>query len=241
MTSAPLWLVATVVAARQATPHGRVLELRVDGWPGNLAGQHVDVRLTAEDGYQAVRSYSLASSGDAALLELAVDEVPDGEVSPYLVEDVRPGDELEVRGPIGGYFVWTPDHTEPVQLIAGGSGIVPLLAMARVHARSGSPAPMRMLYSVRSSDDAFYADELQGLVDDAFLLDWAYTRATPDGFPRPAGRVDAATIAASTIAPTEHPSVFVCGPTGFVEAVADLLVTAGHSPDRIRTERFGGA
>lgn len=241
MTSSPLWLAATVVDARMVTPHGRVLDLRVDGWPGNLAGQHVDVRLTAEDGYQAVRSYSLASSGDADILELAVDEVPDGEVSPYLVEDVRPGDELEVRGPIGAYFVWTPDRQEPVQLIAGGSGIVPLIAMARVHALGASTAPMRMLYSVRSAEDAFYADELDALSDSTFLVDWAYTRSAPAGHPRPAGRVDAATIAASTIPASENPSVFVCGPTGFVEAVADLLVAAGHSPDRIRTERFGGA
>ncbi|MCS3444338.1 ferredoxin reductase [Microbacterium phyllosphaerae] len=241
MTTSSPWLVARVVETRPATPHGRVLRLRVEGWPGNLAGQHVDVRLTAEDGYQAVRSYSLASSGESDLLELAVDELPDGEVSPYLVEDVLPGDELEVRGPIGAYFVWTPDRAEPVQLIAGGSGIVPLVAMARVHALTGSSAPMRMLYSVRSQDDSFYADELTGFEGDAFVLDWAYTRSTPPGFIRPAGRVDAATIAASTIPATEQPSVYVCGPTGFVEAVADLLVAAGHSPDRIRTERFGGA
>ena len=241
MTTASTWLVARVVGVREDTSHGRILELRVDGWPGNLAGQHVDVRLTAEDGYQAVRSYSLASSGDADILELAVDEVPDGEVSPYLVEDVRAGDELEVRGPIGAYFVWTPDRPEPVQLIAGGSGIVPLLAMARVHAGSASTAPMRMLYSVRSPDDAFYADELDGLVGGSFALDWAYTRTAPPGYARPAGRVDAATILASTIPPSENPAVYVCGPTGFVEAVADLLVAAGHSPDRIRTERFGGA
>ncbi|WP_255305205.1 ferredoxin reductase [Microbacterium sp. 3J1] len=241
MTSAPLWLVAEVVTARSATPHGRVLELRVDGWPGNLAGQHVDVRLTAEDGYQAVRSYSLASSGGADVLELAVDEIPDGEVSPYLVEDVLPGDQLEVRGPIGAYFVWTPDRPEPVQLIAGGSGIVPLLAMARAHARSNSTAPMRMLYSVRSANDAFYADELTELADDRFTVDWVYTRSAPDGWPRPAGRIDAATIVANTIPAADRPAVYVCGPTSFVEAAADLLVTAGHSPDRIRTERFGGA
>lgn len=241
MTAAPLWLVATVVAAREVTPHGRVLELRVDGWPGNLAGQHVDVRLTAEDGYQAVRSYSLATTGDDDVLELAVDEVPQGEVSPYLVEDIRPGDELEVRGPIGGYFVWTPDRPEPVQLIAGGSGIVPLLAMGRVHARSRSQAPMRLLYSVRSQGDAFYADELSSLADDAFAVDWVYTRAAPSDVAGRVGRVDTATIAASTIPAAEHPSVYVCGPTGFVEAVADLLVAAGHPPDRIRTERFGGS
>lgn len=240
MTTAPLWRVATVTNARAAGSHGRVLELQVDGWPGNLAGQHVDVRLTAEDGYQAVRSYSLASSGSGEILELAVDEVPDGEVSPYLVEDVRPGDEMEIRGPIGGYFVWTPDQTEPVQLIAGGSGIVPLLAMARVHGSSGSAAPMRLLYSVRSGPDAFYADELAALAQGGLSLDWAYTRSAPDGFSRPAGRVDAVTIVSSTLTPAENPSIYVCGPTGFVEAVADLLVAAGHSPDRIRTERFGG-
>lgn len=241
MTSAPGWLPATVIDTRAATAHGRVLHLQVAGWPGNLAGQHVDVRLTAEDGYQAVRSYSLASAGDSDVLELAVDEVRDGEVSPYLVQDVRPGDELEVRGPIGAYFVWTPDRSEPVQLIAGGSGIVPLLAMARTHATTGGDAPMRMLYSVRSPGDAFYADELDALSDTSFSVDWAYTRAAPDGVTRPVGRVDAATISASTIAASENPTVYVCGPTGFVEAVADLLVAAGHSPDRIRTERFGGA
>lgn len=241
MTTGSPWLVARVVETLPATPHGRVLRMQVDGWPGNTAGQHVDVRLTAEDGYQAVRSYSLASSGDSDLLELAVDELPDGEVSPYLVEDVRPGDELEVRGPIGAYFVWTPDRHEPVQLIAGGSGIVPLIAMARVHAVAASSAPMRMLYSVRSHSDAFYAEELTGLIGDTFSVDWAYTRSAPAGEQRPVGRVDATTIAASTIPASEGPTVYVCGPTGFVEAVADLLVAAGHPPDRIRTERFGGA
>jgi ferredoxin-NADP reductase len=240
VTSAPLWRVASVVSARAAGSHGRVIELQVDGWPGNLAGQHVDVRLTAEDGYQAVRSYSLASSGPGETLELALDEVPDGEVSPYLVEDVRPGDEMEIRGPIGGYFVWTPEQNEPVQLIAGGSGIVPLIAMARVHETSGSTAPMRLLYSVRSPADAFYADELARLAGPGLFVDWAYTRSTPVDFARPAGRVDAATIASATIPPTREPSIYVCGPTGFVEAVADTLVAAGHPPDRIRTERFGG-
>ncbi|MCK2034800.1 ferredoxin reductase [Microbacterium sp. SSW1-49] len=240
MTDGSSWRTATVVEVRPAGSHGRILHLRVSEWPGNLAGQHVDVRLTAEDGYQAVRSYSLASAGTATTLELAVDEVPDGEVSPYLVEDVRPGDQLEVRGPIGGYFVWTPEREGPVQLIAGGSGIVPLIAMARVHARSASAVPMRLLYSVRAPADAFYADELDALAGDAFTLDWAYTRTAPEGFSRAAGRVDAATIAASTIAPAERPTVFVCGPTGFVETVADLLVAAGHPPERIRTERFGG-
>lgn len=241
MTAARTWLAATVVEARRVTSHGRVLRLRVPGWPGNLAGQHVDVRLTAEDGYQAVRSYSLATWGDDDVIELAVDAVPDGEVSPYLVEDVREGDELEVRGPIGAYFVWTPDRPEPVQLIAGGSGIVPLIAMARAHAAAGSAAPMRLLYSVRSADDSFYGEELSALLSPAFAVDWAYTRSAPVGVARPAGRVDAVTVADSTISPADDPAIYVCGPTGFVEAVADLLVAAGHSSDRIRTERFGGA
>jgi ferredoxin-NADP reductase len=235
------WLVATVAAEERVSSHGRVLRLSVPAWPGNLAGQHVDVRLTAEDGYQAVRSYSLASSGPEPFLELAVDEVVDGEVSPYLVQDLQPGDQLEIRGPIGAYFVWTPERADPVQLIAGGSGIVPLMAMIRAHAASASPAPMRLLYSVRTPADAFYAAELTTLADPAVRVDWAYTRSAPPGSARPAGRVDAATVAASTIAPRERPLVFVCGPTGFVEAVADLLVAAGHPSDRVRTERFGGA
>lgn len=238
MTTAPLWRVATVSSTRPTGSRGRVLDLTVEEWPGNIAGQHVDVRLTAEDGYQAVRSYSLASSGGEPVIELAVDEIPDGEVSPYLVEDVRPGDQVEIRGPIGGYFVWTPDRTEPVQLIAGGSGIVPMIAIARAHV--GSPAPMRLLYSVRTPSDVFYADELRALASADFRIDWAYTRAAPVGDARPPGRVDAATIVAATLPPSEHPTVYVCGPTGFVETVADLLVAAGHPPDRVRTERFGG-
>jgi ferredoxin-NADP reductase len=239
---AAAWLVATVADDHRVSSHGRILRLKVPRWPGNLAGQHVDLRLTAEDGYQAVRSYSIATSGPGELIELAVDEVADGEVSPYLVEDVIVGDQVEIRGPIGAYFVWTPERDEPVQLIAGGSGIVPLVAMARAHAASGSTAPMRLLYSVRSPADAFYADDLARLAaDDAFDLDWAYTRTAPPGTRRPVGRVDGDTLAASTIGADRHPLVFVCGPTGFVEAVANLLLAAGHPADRVRTERFGGA
>lgn len=238
MSTGSLWRVATVTSTRPTGSRGRVLELAVEDWPGNIAGQHVDVRLTAEDGYQAVRSYSLASSGTASAIELAVDELPDGEVSPYLVEDVLPGDQLEVRGPIGGYFVWTPDRPEPVQLIAGGSGVVPMIAIARAHV--GSSAPLRLLYSVRTPADAFYSEELGALADADFRIDWAYTRSAPADGARPPGRVDAATIAEATLPPSDHPTVYVCGPTGFVETVADLLVAAGHPPDRIHTERFGG-
>lgn len=232
------WLVGEVTAADDVTPTGRVLSVRVPGWPGNLPGQHLDLRLTAEDGYQAVRSYSVASSGPGTTIELAVDELPDGEVSPYLVQDVAPGDQLEVRGPLGGYFVWHEDDPTPVQLIGGGSGIVPLTAMARAHRRSGSAASFRLLYSVRTPDDAYYAPELESLVDERFRLDWVYTRrAVADA---PVGRVTRESIAATTFAPPIEPAIFVCGPTGFVEAVAEALVQVGHAPHRIRTERFGG-
>lgn len=238
--SADGWVAGTVALVRAAAGHGRVLTLNVPGWPGNLPGQHLDLRLTAEDGYQAVRSYSIASSGPGTSIELAVDEFPEGEVSPYLVRDVEPGDALEVKGPLGGYFVWHADEPRPVQLIAGGSGIVPLVAIARAHRAAGSTAAFRMLYSVRSAEDAFYADELAALVDDRFQLDWAYTRRAPDGWPSPAGRVGPSELEAVTIVPEERPIVYVCGPNGFVEAVAAALVDLGHRPEDVKTERFGG-
>ncbi|WP_326941375.1 ferredoxin reductase [Agreia sp. Leaf244] len=235
------WLVGTVARAMRVTPQGRVLVLDVPEWPGNLAGQHLDLRLTAEDGYQAVRSYSIASFGDGHSVELAVDELPDGEVSPYLVQDVQPGDMLEVRGPLGNFFVWRDSQIEPVQLIAGGSGIVPLVSIARAHRAAASAAKFRMLYSVRAPEDAYYASELEGLVDDSFALDWVYTRTAPAGFARTAGRVTRADIEASTLPVADNPLVYVCGPTGFVEAVARILVDLGHPAERIKTERFGGS
>ncbi|MDQ1531100.1 MAG: hypothetical protein QOE37_1205 [Microbacteriaceae bacterium] len=234
------WKVGTVRTATMATPSGRLLTLDVPEWPGNLPGQHLDLRLTAEDGYQAVRSYSIASYGPGPSIELAVDEIPDGEVSPYLVEDVRPGDQLEVRGPLGAYFVWHAEQADPVQLIAGGSGVVPLVAMARAHRDSGSAAPFRMLYSVRAPEDAYFAAELAAHVDDRFSLDWLYTRATPPGWPVPARRIDREALDRVTIPPADSPLVYVCGPTGFVETTASLLVAIGHDPARVRTERFGG-
>ncbi|MCS5729223.1 ferredoxin reductase [Herbiconiux moechotypicola] len=235
------WGPATVASARRVTPTGRVLELDVPGWAGNLPGQHLDLRLTAEDGYQAVRSYSIASYGQGSRVELAVDELPDGEVSPYLVDVVEPGDELEVRGPIGNYFVWRDEQPDAVQLIAGGSGIVPLVAIARAHHASSNPAPFKLVYSVRAPEDAYYADELRGFEGDRFTLDWVYTRRTPPGWERPAGRIDAATIERVTLPASGNPLVYVCGPTGFVEAVSRALVALGHDPARVKTERFGGA
>ncbi|QNE48342.1 oxidoreductase [Glaciihabitans sp. INWT7] len=229
-----------VVSTNTETPTGRSIVLDVPGWGGNLAGQHADVRLTAPDGYQAVRSYSIASAGDGDRVELAVDRFPTGEVSPYLVDELQPGDELELRGPLGGWFVWRPSQTESVQLIGGGSGIVPLMAMIRSHTASGSTAPFRLLYSVRTPDDAFFRSELD-TPNPHLDVTWLYTRRTPDGWPRPASRIALADIEASAFAASLAPAVFVCGPTGFVETVANDLVALGHDPQRVKTERFGGA
>lgn len=234
------WRVGTVAATHEETSTARTIDLDVPGWGGNIAGQHVDLRLTAEDGYQAVRSYSLASSGSGERLQLAVDKLPDGEVSPYLVDDVMVGDQLEIRGPLGGWFVWTPEMTDSVQLIAGGSGIVPLMAMIRSRRAVGSTAPFRLLYSVRNVDDAFFRSELE-TPSAGLEVTWLYTRQAPPGFPRPAGRISPADLAELTFPASVGPAVFVCGPTGFVEAVATALVGLGHDPARVKTERFGGA
>jgi len=232
------WGVGTVVVSSMLTGTGRSIVLDVPGWGGNLAGQHADVRLTAPDGYTATRSYSVATAGPGDRVELVVDRLPDGEVSPFLVDELRVGDELEIRGPLGGWFVWRPETTDPVQLIGGGSGIVPLLAMVRAHRATRSTAELRLLYSVRSPADAFYPDELAAAGDVA--LTWWYTRETPDGWPRPAARITADGLAATVLPAAGDPDVYVCGPTGFVEHVARLLVELGHHPDRVRTERFGG-
>lgn len=233
------WLVGTVVSTTQQTPNAKSIVLDVPGWTGSTAGQHVDVRLTAPDGYSAVRAYSLASTGEGQQVELAVDLIDDGEVSPYLVHELRTGDQLEFRGPLGRWFVWKPTQTEPVQLIAGGSGVVPLLAMIRAHTASASTAPMRLLYSVRAPADRFFADELAATHDVDVTL--VYTREVPAGWPVAPGRVTRDLLAAATTAAIENPAVFVCGPTGFVEAVASALVELDHDPVAVKTERFGGS
>lgn len=236
------WRAARVIEVADVTPSARVLRVEVPGWPGNEAGQHVDIRLTAEDGYQAVRSYSMGSYGPSETIELAVDEIPDGEVSPYLVRDVRPGDELEVKGPLGGYFVWRPGGADPVQLIAGGSGIVPLVAIARAAKDAGAAASVRLLYSVRTEQDAIYREELErAAADGGVAVTWRYTRAAPAGWQGSVGRIDDDALRAAVWPPEQRPLVYVCGPTGFVEHVADALVALGHEPARIKTERFGGA
>jgi len=237
------WRVGTVIEVRPETPNARTLVLDVPDWPGNAAGQHLDLRLTAPDGYQAARSYSIATSGGpGSPVELAVDEVDDGEVSPYLVQDVVVGDQLELRGPVGRWFLWRETQTEPAQLIGGGSGCVPLMAMARAHATSGSTAPMRMLYSARAPRFVFYRDELDALArSDAFDLTLNYTREAPDGWPTAPARLTRESLERAVIPAAEGPSVYVCGPTPFVESVADLLVGLGHPASLVKTERFGGA
>jgi ferredoxin-NADP reductase len=235
------WRVATVVALRDQSPTARSILLTVPGWPGHAAGQHVDVRLTAPDGYTAVRSYSIASAANGDRIELTVEQLPDGEVSPYLVSELIVGDAIEVRGPIGGWFVWRPDQHEPIQLIAGGSGVVPLVAIARAHAAARNGSPIRLLYSVRDPASVLHSGELEDLASrsSGLILTYAFTRSAPPGWDRPPGRVDAALLADSTWPAEVSPTCYVCGPTGFVESVADRLVEAGHDPARVRTERFG--
>jgi ferredoxin-NADP reductase len=233
------WRPATVTSVRPESPAARTVVLQVPGWPGHQAGQHVDIRLTADDGYTASRSYSIASVADGELVEVTVERLDDGEVSPYLVDVVAPGDRLEVRGPVGGWFVWRPEQMEPVLLVGGGSGVVPLMSMVRRHVGAGSSAPLRLVYSLRDPDATLYRAELAGLVVDGLSLTYVYTRRTPEGWPRPPGRLDAGLLSASAFPPAESPTSYVCGPTGFVETVADLLVETGHDPRRVRTERFG--
>ena len=236
------WRVATVEAARTETPSARTLVLRVPDWPGHLPGQHVDVRLTAPDGYSAQRSYSIASSWhDDGLVELTVQKVEDGEVSSYLIDDLPEGSPLELRGPVGGWFVWR-NQPPPVLLVAGGSGVVPLMAMIRARGDVRGRQPFRLIYSVRTPQDALYATELARRVRDDPGLDvrFVYTRKTPDGWPDPPARLSVATLNIYGWPPDFAPDVFVCGPTAFVETAADILVALGHDPKKIRTERFGG-
>lgn len=231
------WQPARLARAWDETKAARTLRFDVPGWPGHLAGQHVDVRLTAEDGYTAQRSYSMSAPDRGAAIEITVQLVDDGEVSPYLVHDIADGDRVEVRGPLGRWFVWRPEQAEPVLLIAGGSGIAPLIAIRRAHAESGSIAPMRLIYSVRTPEDVYFSDELRTLGgSDVAVL---YTRRAPADAQRPAGRIDAADLDTHGLPASVQPTCYVCGPTPFVEAVTELLVRAGHDPTRVRAERFG--
>jgi len=236
-----MWHVGKVTALHKETATARTIILEVADWPGHVAGQHVDVRLTAADGYSAVRSYSIASGPNSeGRVELTVELLPNGEVSPYLSQELTVGDRLELRGPIGGWFVWRTHQTEPIQLVAGGSGIVPLMSMIRSGTSARSAASFRLLYSVREPAAVFYSDELQELtINEGLSLTYAYTRVAPKGWPRPPGRIDTTLITDATWPSNLRPTCYVCGPTSFVEIAAGLLIASGHSPEMVRTERFG--
>lgn len=237
-----LWREAEVISHTPETETSSTIGLRVDGFNGNLAGQHIDIRLTADDGYTAVRSYSVATAGMDGPLKITVDELANGEVSPYLVRGLAVGDRLEIRGPVGGWFVWRPTDTNPVQLIAGGSGIVPLMSMIRAHEVSDNPSQFRLLYSLKSPAVGFYREELLALNQESSKLtvDYVYTRQAPPRWPTTPKRLTAETLLARVLPAEVTPNTFVCGQTTFVEAVADWLLNAGYPAALIKTERFGG-
>ena len=233
------WQTATVTSVMRETDAVRTIELEVPDWPGHRAGQHLDVRLTAEDGYTAERSYSIAAADDEPVA-ITVERLDDGEVSPYLTEELRAGDQLELRGPIGGWFVWDTSDGGPLLLVAGGSGVVPLRAILRHRQRAGSDVPARLLYSSRTLAEVIYHSELDQYRD-GVEVSYTLTRSQPPGWTGYSGRVDAALLAKIAWPASEHPLAFVCGPTSFVEAVAGNLVALGYPAGRVKTERFGGA
>jgi ferredoxin-NADP reductase len=233
------WQVADVVDLIPETRRVKTIVFDVPSWTGHRPGQHVDVRLTAEDGYQAQRSYSIASAVDGTRVELTVERLDEGEVSLYLTDELRPGDQIELRGPVGGYFVWEPAEGGPVLLVGGGSGVVPLMAMVRARASAESDVDARLLCSSRSWEDVIYRDELERLDGGGLRVVHALTRSQPPGWTGYARRVDSEMLADVGPDPSEAPRVYVCGPTPFVEAVAEALVQLGHDPGTVKTERFG--
>ncbi len=232
------WQTATVTAARWETPSVRTIELDVPSWPGHRAGQHLDVRLTAEDGYSAERSYSIATAAGEGVT-ITVERLDDGEVSPYLTDELRVGDQLELRGPVGGYFVWEPTDGGPLVLLGGGSGIVPLRAILRERQRAGSDAAVRLVSSARTANELIYRDELAAHHDGVEVI-YTLTREQPAGWTGYTRRVDRALLAETAWPAGKNPLAFVCGPTSFVEIVASGLVALGYQPGRVKTERFGG-
>jgi ferredoxin-NADP reductase len=231
------WQVVAVDRVTDETPHVRTITFGAADWPDHRAGQHLDVRLTADDGYQARREYSIASAPGEPVA-ITVERLDDGEVSAYLTQDLRAGDELEIRGPIGGYFVWEPADGGPLLLIAGGSGIVPLRSMLRHRRRVGDAVPVRLLYSVRTRADVIYADELSK-PDEGVEVICTLTREHPPDWTGRTGRIDAAMLSEVAWPAASSPLAFICGPTSFVEAVAAALVELGYEPGRVKTERFG--
>ena len=233
------WQLGRVVELVDETPRCKSLVLELPDWRGHRAGQHVDVRLTAEDGYQAERSYSIASAPEDKQLVLTVERLEDGEVSPYLTDQLRPGDELELRGPIGGYFVWESSQGGPLLMIAGGSGVVPFRAMLRDWAAGAREVPARLLYSSRTLEDVIYRKEFERVAEEGAEVQLTLTRQWPADWQGHRGRVDRDLLAEVAWPPHQRPLIYVCGPTAFVEAVAEALVDAEHEPGRIKTERFG--
>ena len=234
------WQLGRVAEVVPETARTRSVILELDEWRGHLAGQHIDIRLTAPDGYQAQRSYSIASAPEDAHLVVTVERLDDGEVSPYLVDELRTGDELELRGPIGGYFVWEQSLGGPLMLIAGGSGVVPLRSMLRHWAAGDRTVPVRLLYSARSLSDVIYRDELTRIGgEDGASVDLTLTREWPDDWQGNRGRIDRDLLGQVVWPPSQQPLIYVCGPSAFVEAAAQALVDGGHEPSRVRTERFG--
>ena len=238
------WLLATVSELHEETVHAKTITFDVPGWRGHMAGQHVDIRVTAEDGYVAQRSYSIASPGGPdPRLQLTVERVDDGEVSPFLLDELRVGDSIELRGPIGGYFAWSPGTAGPLMLVAGGSGVAPLMSMLRTRAPASSRAPARLLYSSRSERHIIYRRELDRMrgAGDGFTLTHTLTREVPDGWSGERGRIGRAMLTQRVFAPRERPQVFVCGPTPFVDAIADQLVAIGHEESSIKPSGCGPA
>jgi ferredoxin-NADP reductase len=231
------WQVATVAGLTRETPSVCTIELEPPDWAGHRAGQHLDVRLTAEDGYRAERSYSIASA-PGERLAITVERLDDGEVSPYLTEELQVGDELELRGPIGGYFVWEPGDDSPLMLLAGGSGVVPLRCILRERLRTGSDVPARLLYSARTLPDVIYRDEL-GQHHDGVDVNYTLTRSQPADWTGHTGRINADLLADAAWPAAANPVAYVCGPTSFVETAAAALVGLGYPPERVKTERFG--
>ncbi len=235
------WRIGEVVETSPDTPRTKSLFVEVPGWEGHRAGQHVDVRLTAEDGYQAQRSYSIASAPENGRVELLVERLDDGEVSPYLTDEIRVGDGLELRGPIGGWFAWEAREGGPLLLVAGGSGIAPLMAMIRHRKAVGNDTPARLLYSSRSYEEIIFREELESLAaeDSSLEIIHTLTRSAPPGWKGYDRRIAAKMLAEIAPATEEGPLAFVCGPTPLVETVATALVGLGHDPARVKTERFG--
>lgn len=238
------WQIGTVAEKIKETDVAYSIGIQLPEWTRHKAGQHVDVRLTAEDGYQAQRSYSIASPPEDKRVWLTVERLEDGEVSTYLTDELRVGDLLELRGPIGGYFTWDGNGSEanaPLFLVAGGSGVVPLMAMIRHRAKNGIKTPAKLLYSAKTPDDIIYRDELDSLQKrgDGFEVIYALTREQPENWTGYKRRIDRSMLEETIYKPAEKPNIFVCGPTSLVESVADLLQQSGHAPDKIKTERFG--